>query len=70
MRSIGVTKNGRLDADLFVTSLADLPPDAFDRLLGVRLSASAFRRNIQRRNIQDRFGLAVDARTTSLVGTW
>ena len=33
MRSIGVTKNGRLDADLFVTSLADLPPDAFDRLL-------------------------------------
>jgi beta-phosphoglucomutase len=33
MRSIGVTKNGRLDADLFVKSLADLPPDAFDRLL-------------------------------------
>jgi beta-phosphoglucomutase len=33
MRSVGVTKNGRLDADLFVTSLADLPPDAFDRLL-------------------------------------
>ena len=33
MRSIGVTRNGRLDADLFVTSLADLPPDAFDRLL-------------------------------------
>jgi beta-phosphoglucomutase len=33
MRSIGVKKNGRLDADLFVTSLADLPPDAFDRLL-------------------------------------
>jgi|SRR5436190_7434975 len=33
MRSIGVTKNGRLDADLFVTSLADLPPGAFDRLL-------------------------------------
>jgi HAD superfamily hydrolase (TIGR01509 family) len=33
MRSIGVKKNGHLDADLFVTSLADLPPDAFDRLL-------------------------------------
>jgi HAD superfamily hydrolase (TIGR01509 family) len=33
MRSIGVTKNGHLDADLVVTSLADLPPDAFDRLL-------------------------------------
>jgi HAD superfamily hydrolase (TIGR01509 family) len=33
MRSIGVTKNGRLDADLFVDSLSDLPPDAFDRLL-------------------------------------
>jgi HAD superfamily hydrolase (TIGR01509 family) len=33
MRSVGVTKNGRLDADLFVRSLADLPPDAFDRLL-------------------------------------
>jgi beta-phosphoglucomutase len=34
MRSIGVTKNARLAADLFVTSLADLPVDAFDRLLG------------------------------------
>jgi beta-phosphoglucomutase len=33
MRSIGVSKNGRLEADLSVTSLADLPPDAFDRLL-------------------------------------
>ena len=33
MRSIGVTKNARLDADVFVISLADLPPDAFDRLL-------------------------------------
>ncbi len=33
MRSIGVTKNARLAADLFVKSLADLPPDAFDRLL-------------------------------------
>lgn len=34
MRCIGVTKNGRLDADVFVRSLEDLPPDAFDRLLG------------------------------------
>jgi beta-phosphoglucomutase len=33
MRSIGVTKNVPLDADVFVRSLADLPPDAFDRLL-------------------------------------
>lgn len=33
MRSIGVTKNGRLDADLFVTSLSDLPVDAFDTLV-------------------------------------
>lgn len=33
MRSVGVTKNGRLEADVFVTSLADLPPDAFERLL-------------------------------------
>ena len=33
MRSVGVTKNGELNADLFVRSLADLPPDAFDRLL-------------------------------------
>jgi HAD superfamily hydrolase (TIGR01509 family) len=33
MRCIGVTKNARLDADLFVESLADLAPDAFDRLL-------------------------------------
>jgi HAD superfamily hydrolase (TIGR01509 family) len=34
MRSIGVNPRARLDADLYVTSLADLPPDAFDRLLG------------------------------------
>ena len=33
MRSIGVRKNGRLEADLFVRSLADLTADAFDRLL-------------------------------------
>ena len=74
MRSIGVTKNGRLDADVFVTSLADLPPDAFDRLLrGYRRSTTvSFRLKAEprRRNIQDRFGFAVDARTTSLVGTW
>jgi HAD superfamily hydrolase (TIGR01509 family) len=34
MRSIGVTKNGHLAADVTVMSLADLTPDAFDRLLG------------------------------------
>ena len=33
MRCIGVTRNGRLNADVFVTSLADLPADAFERLL-------------------------------------
>ena len=33
MKSIGVIKNGPLDADITVASLADLPPDAFDRLL-------------------------------------
>jgi beta-phosphoglucomutase len=33
MRSIGVTKNGPLAADVCVASLADLPADAFDRLL-------------------------------------
>ena len=34
MRSIGVSRSGiPLAADLKVTSLADLPPDAFDRLL-------------------------------------
>jgi beta-phosphoglucomutase len=34
MRCIGVNRNGtRLPADLAVTSLADLPPDAFARLL-------------------------------------
>jgi beta-phosphoglucomutase family hydrolase len=33
MRSIGVSRNGRLDADLVVKSLADLPADAFDRLV-------------------------------------
>jgi beta-phosphoglucomutase len=36
MRSIGVTKNGPLSADVFVASLADLPADAFDRLLEIR----------------------------------
>jgi beta-phosphoglucomutase len=33
MRTIGVVKNGELHADVDVHSLADLPPDAFDRLL-------------------------------------
>ena len=33
MRTIGVTRNGTLEADLFVRSLEDLPPDAFERLL-------------------------------------
>lgn len=34
MRCIGVTKNGRLNADVFVESLTELPADAFDRLIG------------------------------------
>lgn len=33
MRSIGVTTNAPLSADVFVVSLADLPSDAFERLL-------------------------------------
>jgi beta-phosphoglucomutase len=33
MRSVGVSMTARLDADVSVTSLADLPPDTFDRLL-------------------------------------
>ena len=33
MKSIGVTKNGTLDADVFVRSLADLPDDTFERLV-------------------------------------
>ena len=33
MKCIGVTKNGTLDADVFVRSLEDLAGDAFDRLL-------------------------------------
>ncbi|HEX5475354.1 MAG TPA: HAD family phosphatase [Vicinamibacterales bacterium] len=33
MRSIGVNRTHTLDADLFARSLADLPPDAFDRIL-------------------------------------
>ncbi len=33
MRSIGVSRTATLDADLFVRSLADLPPDAFNALL-------------------------------------
>jgi beta-phosphoglucomutase len=34
MRTIGVTRNGTLDADVCVRSLEDLPADAFERLLG------------------------------------
>ena len=34
MKSIGVTKSGQLNADVVVTSLANLRDDAFDRLLG------------------------------------
>ena len=33
MRTIGVNARATLDADLYVKSLADLQPDAFDRLL-------------------------------------
>lgn len=33
MRTIGVTKNGTLNADVSVHSLEDLPSDAFDRLV-------------------------------------
>ena len=33
MKCIGVAKNGPLKADVVVTSLADLPADAFDRLV-------------------------------------
>lgn len=33
MRCIGVRPEGTLDADVFVRSLADLPTDAFDRLV-------------------------------------
>lgn len=32
MRSIGVSRGGALHADVFVTSLADLPSDAFEQL--------------------------------------
>ncbi len=33
MKSIGVSRDGSLAADIVVKSLADLPPDAFERLL-------------------------------------
>lgn len=33
MRSVGVTKNGELSADVFVRSLVDLPPDTFESLI-------------------------------------
>ena len=43
MRSIGVSETARLDADIAVASLADLPDDAFDRLVlpGLRPDATA-----------------------------
>ncbi len=34
MRSIGVSRTALLDADVFVRSLADLEPNAFERLVG------------------------------------
>lgn len=36
MRTIGVTRNGTLEADVFVASLEDLAPDVFERLLADR----------------------------------
>ena len=33
MRTIGVARNGTLDADIFVRSLEDLPPASFERLI-------------------------------------
>lgn len=39
MRSIGVTRNGTLAADVFVRSLTELPEDAFERLLATAPSA-------------------------------
>ena len=41
MKTIGVNAKSPLAADVYVTSLADLPPDAFERLL-----TSAFRRKV------------------------
>jgi HAD superfamily hydrolase (TIGR01509 family) len=35
MRSIGVNGTSRLEADVYVTSLTDLAPDAFDRLIAL-----------------------------------
>lgn len=35
MRSIGVNGTSRLEADVYVTSLTDLDPDAFDRLIAL-----------------------------------
>ena len=39
MKSVGVSRAGRLDADIAVSSLADLPRDAFDRLVGATSGA-------------------------------
>ena len=41
MKTVGVNAKSPLAADVYVTSLADLPPDAFERLL-----TSAFRRKV------------------------
>jgi len=35
MRSVGVSRTERLDADIVVSSLLDLPADAFERLLSI-----------------------------------
>ena len=35
MRSVGVSMTAKLEADVAVTSLAELPPDTFDRLIGL-----------------------------------
>ena len=40
MRSIGVSRAAVLDADLFVRSLQDLPPDAFEGLISFQSSRS------------------------------
>jgi beta-phosphoglucomutase len=40
MRSIGVSRSATLQADIFVRSLADLPDDAFERLLSATARGS------------------------------
>lgn len=36
MRSVGVSRSGPLDADVWVTSLEDLPPETFEKLVEKR----------------------------------